>query len=146
MRSGEFMRALPEAIRLRLPAELRGFQWQARNWLVQLYYDDARLHYEVWWLPEQHGKRLELGLHFESRDAALNRRLLERFLAHLFEIKAELGPEMEAEMWDKGWTKVYEVRRIEGFDRETLEAIAAHMAQIITVLQPILEDAIRVIR
>ena len=146
MRSGEFMRALPEAIRLHVPAEFRGFQWQARNWLVQLYYGDPRLHFEVWWLPEQRGRRLELGLHFESRDAALNQRLLERFLAHLFEIKAELGPEMEAEMWDKGWTKVYEVRRLEGFDRETLEAVAARMAQIITVLQPILEDALRVIR
>lgn len=146
MRSGEFMRALPEAIRLRLPVELQGFQWQARNWLVQLYYRDPRIHYEVWWLPEQHGRRLELGLHFESRDATLNQRLLERFLAHLFEIKAELGPGMEAEMWDKGWTKVYEVRRLEGFDRQTLEAVAARMAQIITVLQPILEDVIRVIR
>lgn len=146
MRSGEFMRALPEAIRLRLPADLQGFQWQARNWLVQLYYGDPRLHFEVWWLPEQRGRRLELGLHFESRDATLNRRLLERFLAHLFEIKAELGPGMEAEMWDKGWTKVYEVRRIEGFDRETLDAVAARMTQIITVLQPILEDAIRVSR
>lgn len=146
MKSGEFMRALPEAVRPHLPPELQNCQWQARNWLVQLYYGDPRLHFEVWWLPEQRGKRLELGLHFESRDSTLNRRLLERFLAHLVAIKAELGPEVEAEMWDKGWTKVYEVRRIEGFDRETLEAVAARMAQIIAVLQPILEEAIRVIR
>jgi hypothetical protein len=140
MKPGEFMRALPDAVRPRLPVELQGFQWQARSWLVQLYYSDPRLHFEVWWLPDQRAKRLELGLHFESRDAALNERLLQRFLAHLFEVKDALGQGVEAEMWDKGWTKVYEVRPIEGFDRETLDAVAVRMAQVITVLQPILED------
>ncbi len=133
------MRALPEAVRPYLPPELRDFQWQARTWLVQFYYSDPRLHYEVWWLGEQRGKRLELGLHFESRDPTLNQRLLERFLAHLFEIKAELGPQVEAEMWDRGWTKVYEVYPFAGFDRETLDAVAARLARVMTVLQPILE-------
>jgi hypothetical protein len=146
MKPGEFMRALPDAVRTHLPPERHGFRSQARSWLAQLYYGDPLLHFEIWWLPEQRTKRLELGLHFESRDAALNERLLQRFSAHLFEIKDVLGPDVEAEMWDKGWTKVYEVRTIEGFDRDTLDAIAARMARIIAVLQPILEDVLSVAR
>jgi hypothetical protein len=146
MKPAEFMRALPDAVRAHLPSELQGFRSQARSWLVQLHYGDPLLHFEVWWLPEQRTKRLELGLHFESRDAALNERLLQRFSAHLFEIKDALGSNVEAEMWDKGWTKVYEVRTIQGFDRETLDAVAARMARIIAVLQPILEDVLSVAR
>jgi hypothetical protein len=136
MKSSDFMRALPEAVRPRLPKHLRDFEVASRSWLVQLYYDSPYVHYEIWNLGERRG-RLELGLHCESRDRELNARLLDGMLSHLFEIKAELGPSFEAEPWDKGWTKVYETLPLERFSTEYLDRVATRMAQVMTVLEPI---------
>ena len=136
------MRALPEAIHPKLPKRLRALQTAGRAWLVQFYYDDPRIHYEVWNLGERRG-RLEIGLHFEAREADVNARLLDGMLAHLFEIKAELGPSFEAEPWDKGWTKVYETIPLDRFSTDYLERVAARVAQVIGVLEPIRRDVQR---
>jgi hypothetical protein len=69
----------------------------------------------------------------------VNARLLDGFLRHLFEIKAELGDSLEAEMWDKGWTKVYETIPLETFDEAYVDRVAGRLARVIVVLQPILE-------
>ena len=44
-----------------------------------------------------------------ARSKDLNRYLLLDFRRNLFEIKAELAESIKAEMWDRGWTKIYEV-------------------------------------
>ncbi len=134
--SSQFMAALPGATREHLPAGLRRLRSAHRAWLCQLYYSDPRLHYEVWNFGERRGL-LEIGLHFESRDRAVNAALLEGFSRHMVEIKATLGPQWEAEPWDKGWTKVYETIPYEPFTTESLDAIAGRLARAITVLQPI---------
>lgn len=136
--SAQFMAQLPAAVRPRLPAELRRFRSAHRSWLCQLYYDDARLHYEVWNLGERRG-RLEIGLHFESRDRETNLALLRGFSRQMVAVKAVLGPQWEAEPWDRGWTKVYETVPYEPFSDEVLAAVAARLAHAITVLQPLWE-------
>ena len=83
---------------------------------------------------------MEIGLHFESRNAAANEQLLEGFMRHLFEIKAELGDGIEAEMWDRGWTKVYETIPMETFDAAYVDRVAARLAQLIMAMQPILAE------
>jgi hypothetical protein len=70
----------------------------------------------------------------------VNARLLEGMFAHLFEIKAGLGPSFEAEPWDKGWTKVYETIPLERFDADYMERVAARAARVMTVLEPIRRD------
>ena len=100
------------------------------------------LHYEVVTLGERRGV-LEIGLHFESRHDAENARLLDGFMQHLVEIKAELGDQVEAEMWDKGWTKVYETIPLETMNAAYLDQVADRLAQMIVVLQPILEQLLR---
>jgi hypothetical protein len=132
----EFFGGLPAAVRVHLPKPLRDFKVNRRSWLVQLYYAHPLLHYEAWNLGERRGV-LEIGLHFESRDRALNERLLLGFQSHLFEIKSELGESIEAEQWDKGWAKVYEVIPRENFSQEYADRVAARMAQLIVILQPI---------
>lgn len=139
MRSSDFFGALPDATRARLPKRWQAFRFLKRSWLVQLYYVHPLLHYEVWNLGDRRGS-LEVGLHFESRDRNENDRLLRGFLAHLFEIKAALGDSVEAEAWDKGWTKVYELFPREPFTPEYVDRVAARLAQIIAVMQPIFED------
>ena len=137
--SSQFMRLLPGATRPHLPAEWRKFRTSTRGWLCQLYYRDPRLHYEVWNMGERRGI-LELGLHFESRDRELNARLLQGFSRCMVEVKATLGPQWEAEPWDKGWTKVYETLPYEPFSEEMLERVARRLARAIAVLTPILDE------
>ena len=142
MKSSEFMRALPAATRAKLPNKLQSFQTNIRSWLAQFYYDDPRLHYEVWNLGPRRG-RLEIGLHFESRQPQVNTQLLHGFMRYLFEIKSELGDQVEAEAWDKGWTKVYETIELDSFNEEYLDHVAEQLAKMISVLQPIYEKVKR---
>ncbi len=130
------MHALPAATREHLPVALRRFKSFARGWLCQLYYREAALHYEVWNMGERRGL-LEIGLHFESKNRATNLALLNGFGQHMVEVKASLGPQWEAEMWDRGWTKVYETVPYVPFSSEVLDDVAKRLARAITVLQPI---------
>lgn len=137
MRSSEFMAALPEAVRACLtngPRLQRGRLW---SYGVQLYDDDPRFHYEVARVPVRLGDRLEVGLHFESKSAADNRQLLDGFAARMIEIKAELGQDVEAELWDKGWTKVYETLPLETYSASYLQVVARRLAKMVAVLHPV---------
>lgn len=136
--SSQFMARLPAATRPHLPPALRRFRSAHRSWLCQVYYGDPRLHYEVWNLGERRG-RLEIGLHFESRDREENLVLLRGFSQQMVAVKAALGAQWEAEHWDRGWTKVYETVPYEPFSEAVLEATAARLARAITVLQPLWE-------
>lgn len=136
--SSQFMTRLPAATRPHLPAPLRQFRSQHRSWLCQLYFRDPRLHYEVWNLGERRG-RLEIGLHFESRERLENLALLRGFSARMVAVKAALGAQWEAEAWDRGWTKVYETVPYEPFSDQLLERVARRLARAMTVLQPIWE-------
>jgi hypothetical protein len=142
MKSSEFMRALPDAVRPKLPKHRQSFKVNLRSWLVQFHYGQPLLHYEVVTLGGRRGV-LEIGLHFESRHHAENARLLDGFMAHLIEIKAELGDQVEAEMWDKGWTKVYETLPLETLNNAYLDRVADRLAKMIELLQPILEQLLR---
>jgi hypothetical protein len=133
------MAALPSATQSALPAGFRKLRSAHRGWLCQLYPRDPNLHYEVWNMGQVRNK-LELGLHFESRDHAVNAALLAGFSRHMVEVKATLGPQWEAEMWDRGWTKVYEVLPYEPFNTDLLATTARRLARAITVLQPIWEE------
>jgi hypothetical protein len=136
------MQALPAAVREQLPQPLRKFRTSGRPWLCQLYYADPGLHYEVANLGERRGL-LEIGLHFESRNSAVNCALLASFLSHMVEIKATLGPQWEAEQWDKGWTKVYETVPYEPFTAQLLGTVSGRLARAMIVLTPMLNDLSR---
>jgi hypothetical protein len=131
-----FLKTMPEIVVPQLPANLQGISvkqpWQ---WLVQFHYGEPRLHYEV---SRPRGvEGWELGLHCEATDKNLNRYLLDGFRRHLFEIKDVLGPTIEAEMWDKGWTKIYEVYPAENLTADYQQAVGGRLAEIITCLHPI---------
>ncbi len=139
MRLREWMEALPRRLKLLLPPDLQGFRWSARPWLVQVYYRDPALHYEVWHLGERRG-RIEVGLHFESRDPVRNRAMLMAACAHIWEIRAQLGPYVEAELWDRGWAKVFETHPLTPLDEDSLERFAQRLARWIQTLEPLLSD------
>lgn len=136
-----FVESLPNAMRPFLPPALQGFQ-SRRLWgsLLQIHFGEASLHYEVSRIANRPGQSItgwELGFHCESRDHHLNRLLLDGFRRHLFEIRAVLGETIEAEMWDRGWTKIYEVYRDGDLTEAYRDELAGRLGQIITCLHPI---------
>ena len=136
-----FIKSLPEALRPLLPDALQGFQTR-HPWhtLLQIHYGEGSLHYEVGRVYERPGRPeggWELGFHCEARDHTLNRFLLDGFRRHLFEIKAELGESVEAEMWDKGWTKIYEVYPDAPLTEAYRAEVAGRLAAIMACLHPI---------
>ena len=138
IRVSDFVKQVPQAARPQLPRSLQGFHVMLMPWLSQVYYDDKRIHYELVKLPPRYGdNRLEIGLHFETKDRALNDRLLTGFDRHLFEIRATLGDDWWAEPWDRGWTKVYTAFTYQVMDDQLLDETAAQLARAIAALHPI---------
>jgi hypothetical protein len=134
--NAQFLRTLPEIVIPELPSPLQTIQTrQPYRWLVQFHYGEPWLHYEVSRAKRRDG--WELGFHCEARDKRLNRYLLEGFRRNLFEIKDTLGEGIEAEMWDRGWTKIYEVVSFEALTPTYQKRVGSRLAEIIVVLHPI---------
>jgi hypothetical protein len=132
----QFIRTLPETVLANLPDDLKSIQVrQPYRWLVQFHYGEPWLHYEVARAQRRDG--WELGFHCESRDKRMNRYLLDGFRRNLFEIKDALGDGIEAEMWDRGWTKIYEVVPGETLTPHYQAQLGGRLAEIIIVLHPI---------
>jgi hypothetical protein len=132
----QFVATLPATVVPHLPTPLQVIKVkQPWHWLVQFHYGEPRLHYEVSRATRQKG--WELGFHCEAADHNLNRFLLDGFRRHLFEIKETLGERMEAEMWDKGWTKIYEVYPDAPLTKSYQAEVGQRLAIIITCLHPI---------
>jgi hypothetical protein len=139
MSQTNFLKTLPAVLIPRLPQGLQGIQVrQPYRWLVQFHYGEPWLHYEV--SAAKYRRGWELGFHCEARDSRLNRFLLDGFRRHLFEIKDTLGEQIEAEMWDKGWTKIYEVYPDGALDEAYQAALAARLADFIVCLHAIYVD------
>jgi len=132
----QFMATMPDVVIPHLPDQLQGIQVRRPwRWLVQFHFGEPRLHYELSRAPRRKG--WELGFHCEAKDKNLNRYLLTGFRRHLFEIKETLGDSMEAEMWDKGWTKIYEVVPEAPLTPTYQAEIGQRLAEIIICLHPI---------
>lgn len=134
-----FIKTLPDVMIPHLPSKLQTIQVrQPWRWLIQFHFGETRLHYELSRIARRDA--WEIGFHFESSDKQLNRFLLMGFRRHLFEIKDVLGEQFEAEMWDKGWAKVYEVVPLEAYTDAHQTHIGQRLAKVITCLHPIFVD------
>lgn len=134
-----FLKTMPPVVIAQLPSNLQKIQVrQPWRWLVQFHYGEPWLHYELSQAKWRPG--LEVGFHCESRDKELNRYLLNGFRKHLFEIKTALGDSIEAEMWDKGWTKIYEVYPEGELTPDYQTAVGSRLAKMIVCIHPIYVD------
>ena len=131
-----FLKTIPDVVVAHLPLVLQGIKSrQPWGWLVQFHYGEPRLHYEISKVSRTSG--WELGFHCEATDKNLNRLLLNGFRRHLFEIKDVLGDSIQAEMWDRGWTKIYEVVPEEDLTTDYQDKLGHRLAEIIVCLHPI---------
>ncbi|MEI2611871.1 MAG: hypothetical protein V9G20_24810 [Candidatus Promineifilaceae bacterium] len=132
-----FLQTLPDVVIPQLPAHWGRVQVkQPWGFLVQFHFGEPNLHYEV--VKAYRTGGYEVGLHFEDKRHELNRFLLDGFRRHLLEIKHTLGDSIEAEMWDRGWTKVYEVIPEESLTTDYQERVAARLVEMMNCFQPIL--------
>ena len=136
MRVNDFLDLVAHETQKQLPARWRNFRTWKRYTLIQLFYGQRAIHYEIWVRGgEIHA--LEIGLHCEA-DAATNTKLLQLFDTHLFEIKHALGNRIEAEQWTKSWTRVHELVPYKTLDENTARQCAARVAQMIQVFEPLM--------
>ena len=141
MRVREFMALLPDLVRPHLAPDLRAFKLRGpRHSLVGFYYEDERVHYEVW--VQARAARLEIGLHYEA-DPECNRQGLEALSAHAAAITAALGPTVEGEEWTKHWTRIHENVQLAPLSQAYAAAVAERIAAFINVLEPLRQVGLR---
>ena len=141
----QFLKTLPDVVVPKLPAYLQKaiIPRQPFRWVMQFHFGEPRLHYEV---QNVRGRdQWELGFHWEAKDKRLNRFLLDGFRHQLFEIKDVLGERVEAEMWDRGWAKIYDLMPGEPLTPTFQEALGHRLVDIIHCLHPIYVDLRRTV-
>jgi len=121
-----------------LPTDLAAFQSRAGFQLLKISYDNDRVHYEV---GVDNGRgHLELALHFEDGPVS-TLAYLAHFDRRILELKHRLGPELELERWTVSWGRIYEVWPLATLDRAIADRAADRLADVITVLQPLVVEA-----
>lgn len=137
----KFMQGLPPLLKKQVTGtDFEYFHVGETRWLFQVYYGkDRRIHYEVSRISARLGQMLEIGLHFESKDKQLNQFLLDNFSRYILEIREALGNQVVAEMWDRGWTKIYEAYPNEELTTDVQQFTAERLATFISVIQPLYE-------
>jgi hypothetical protein len=137
MRVRDFMPLLLERVTEQLPPELRGFRSGIRSVWLQLHYWTPKVHFEVW-LARKTG-RIEIGLHFEG-EREFSYRWAELMATRMPEVMARLGPEVELEEWTPSWTRIHQTVPYDPLTEPLAEEIARRLAEMISVLQPILDE------
>ena len=135
MRIRDFLMALYDRLAERLSEPLRQHEWRVRWGLLQVWFDDPNVHYEVW--VQKKNRRIEIGLHFEG-EREESYRYAEAFAGRSIEIQAQLGPTVELEEWTASWARLHETHALTGKLTEELAGeIAERLARYIEVLEPI---------
>ena len=125
-------------LRAELPRELGQFQLRNSSYLIKLFYGNERVHFEVW--VDSMRSQIEIGLDFED-GADSTAAYLAFFDERIVEIKERTGPTLEMERWTKTWGHFVEVYPDQPFDRETAQQVGDRMVVIMSVLQPLIEEA-----
>ncbi len=133
-----FFEDIVRLLRAELPDELKQFQLRNHGYLIKLSYGNERVHFEVW--VDSIRSQIEIGLDFED-GAESTAAYLAFFDRRIVEIKEQTGPSLELERWTKTWGHFVEVHPIEPFDRDTARLIGGRMVVIVSVLQPLVEEA-----
>jgi len=136
-----FLGGVLDGVRARLSDELHYLQSRQQGSLIKFFAEDPTIHFELWLHPGR--GRVELGLHFESRDAERNLRLLEFVADDLLFLKHALGNGLEAEPWDRGWTRLYLSYPIERYGPDEQAHLASAFAQFIETVEPVRRDAVQ---
>ena len=108
--------------------------------LLKIHFNENyRIHYEL--MISAENSVIEIGLHFEDGPEPTTR-LLAFFDQYVLEIKHVLGEEFELERWTKSWGHCFEIWSLEPLTATFARRLGKRLAEIIDVLQPILDEAV----
>jgi hypothetical protein len=116
-----------------IPRPNRRVMWT----ILQLYYDDPQVHFEL--QPQGARSQVELGLHFEA-DVETNERRAQLVAAHAPALLEVLGPEWEMEEWTASWRRLHRVFPFERLTAELGRQIAEQFAALVTTVAPMIDD------
>jgi hypothetical protein len=125
-------------VRSEITPDLKDFHARSHGHLLKIYYDNERVHYEVW--PDSHRGRIEVGLHFEDGPVS-TAAYLRYFDARIVELKHRLGSEVELERWTVSWGHLYYLVPLAPFDLAKAKRTVALLATLIDVLEPLVREA-----
>jgi hypothetical protein len=134
----DFFDEVIDRLRLALPVEWRRFRHKANSFLLKVFYDNDRVHYEIWCDGER--QILGLGLHFEDGPLS-TAAYLSYFDGLIVELKDELGATIELERWTATWGHIYEHWPLGNLTTDVTARVAARLARLIVTLQPLVEAA-----
>ncbi len=134
----DFFDEVVEILRESVGDEHAAFRHRANPMMLKIDFGNDRIHYEVW--PDSARNHIEVGLHFEDGPVS-TAAYLAYFDARIVEIKHQLGAEIELERWTVSWGHLYETVALARLDRGFARQIAERLARLITVLQPLVEEA-----
>jgi hypothetical protein len=137
MTRATFFDGIVAILKKRLPEELRGFHTRRFGHLLKIYFDNERIHYEVW--IDTRRQQIELGLHLEEGPASTIA-YLQVLDSRIVEIKDILGPKCELARWTQSWGHLIENRPLVTLDADERSAIAERLVLYIETLQPILDE------
>ncbi|KAB2904620.1 MAG: hypothetical protein F9K27_08915 [Anaerolineae bacterium] len=138
----QFMRLIAQQVGVYLPPEYKHYRKGHTDWYSQIYLgSDKNIHYEVSRPWNKAGRQVEIGLHLETRDRDYNLRLLAQLDHYLMQIRDELQADVLADVWDRGWTKIYELHSDQELNDDWLQYVAERLAKFVVVVQPIFERA-----
>ena len=136
----EFMDEVERACFVALSQDRAEAQSRKTMNLLKVHFNENyRIHYELMISAER--QLIEVGLHFEDGPDPTSRQLA-FFDQYVLEIKDELGEEFELERWTKSWGHCFETWPLEPLTSELAERLGKRLAEIIDVLQPILDEAV----
>jgi hypothetical protein len=142
----DFLFAVQDAVTRRLPKRLRKIESRVRPSLLQLYFADPTVHYEVW--VQRKGWCIEIGLHFEG-ERERNYRWAAALAPRALEIQAQLGPGIELEEWTAKWTRLHESHPLPGDSKQPIKLVLSHelveetagrVARLVEVMEPVLAE------
>ena len=134
----DFFAAVVAGLRADVPEAYRDFKERSNSLLLKIDYGNPRVHYEVWFDAEK--EILGVGLHFEDGPVSTDA-YLAYFDRHILEIKHILGTDVELERWTASWGHLYEHRDLRPLTDEIAAEVALRLAQMIEVLQRLVESA-----
>lgn len=134
----DFFDRVVESTRSKLPTYLANFSARRQAFLLKVFYENERVHFEV----ALHGSRdlIEVGLHFEDGPVS-SAAFLQFFDRRIVELKHGLGADLELERWTASWGRLFYLVPLERFDARKAEECAVLLSRLIAALQPLVEEA-----
>ncbi len=132
-----FFDGIIRSLRRDLPEDLRSFRSRQSGNLLKLFYEDQRIHFEVW--VDKRRSVVEIGLHLEEGPAS-TLAILAMLDASILEIKHILGPEVELGRWTQSWGHLIENRPLGALDAAERTAVVERLCLYVRTLQPKLDE------